>query len=162
MLSSILNFSGISPAYEAQSALGSTPKTPTILQQKLQAKTLPDVYERADGSEVVRQDAQQNVRQNVQQELLNVNKINNVNEEKPISDEEKRFRDVLHQFVGQTLFGQMLKSMRATQEKNPYFHGGRAEEIFQSQLDMVLTDKMTQATSKTLSEPMYKLMKTQK
>jgi hypothetical protein len=52
--------------------------------------------------------------------------------------------------------------MRATQEKNPYFHGGRAEEIFQSQLDMVLTEKMTQATSKTLSEPMYKLMKTPK
>ncbi|MDR0610641.1 MAG: rod-binding protein, partial [Planctomycetaceae bacterium] len=130
MVSSILNISGISSAYEVQSALGSTPKTPPILQ----AKTLPDVYERSDGSEVVRHDIR--------------HKLLNVNNETPISDEEKRFRDVLHQFVGQTLFGQMLKSMRATQEKNPYFHGGRAEEIFQSQLDMVLTEKMTQATSK--------------
>jgi Rod binding domain-containing protein len=136
-----MDISGISSVYEAQTAFGATPKAPPILQEKTSAKTLPDVYERADGSEVVRR------------ELLNVN------EEKNVSDEEKRFRDVLHQFVGQTLFGQMLKSMRATQEKNPYFHGGRAEEIFQSQLDMVLTDKMTKATSKTLSEPMYKLMK---
>jgi Rod binding domain-containing protein len=138
MVSSVLNFTGISSAYEAQSVLGSTPKAPPILQKTV----LPDVYERADGSEAVRQDL--------------------LNEEVTESDNDKRFREVLHQFVGQTLFGQMLKSMRATQEKNPYFHGGRAEEIFQSQLDMVLTDKMTQATSKTLSEPMYKLMKTSK
>jgi Rod binding domain-containing protein len=137
-----MNFSGISTVYETQSVLNSAPKpkAPPILQAKTLA--LPDIYERADGSEVVRQDR--------------------LNEETPMPDEEKRFRDVLHQFVGQTLFGQMLKSMRATQEKNPYFHGGRAEEIFQSQLDMVLTDKMTQATSKTLSEPMYKLMKASK
>ncbi|MDR2754524.1 MAG: rod-binding protein [Planctomycetaceae bacterium] len=144
MLSSILNFSGISSAYETQSVLGSAPKAPAILQTK--TSTSPDIYERADGSEVTRQD--------IRQELFK--------EETSESDDEKRFREVLHQFVGQTLFGQMLKSMRATQEKNPYFHGGRAEEIFQSQLDMVLTDKMTQATSKTLSEPMYKLMKTPK
>ncbi|MDR2441882.1 MAG: rod-binding protein [Planctomycetaceae bacterium] len=144
MLSSVLNFSGISTAYEAQSALGSAPKAPTILQTKI--LTSPDIYERSDGSEITRQDIHQDW----------------FEEETSESENEKRFREVLHQFVGQTLFGQMLKSMRATQEKNPYFHGGRAEEIFQSQLDMVLTDKMTQATSKTLSEPMYKLMKTPK
>ncbi|MDR2115008.1 MAG: rod-binding protein [Planctomycetaceae bacterium] len=150
MVSSVLNFSGILPAYEVQSAMGATPKTPAILQTK--TLTSPDIYERADGSEVVRQG------------LLNEETLTpeTPTSETPTSDDDKRFREVLHQFVGQTLFGQMLKSMRATQEKNPYFHGGRAEEIFQSQLDMVLTDKMTQATSKTLSDPMYKLMKTPK
>jgi len=56
------------------------------------------------------------------------------------------------------LFGQMLKSMRSTQEKNPFFHGGNAEDIYQSMLDMELTDQLTKATAKTLSEPMYKLM----
>ena len=68
------------------------------------------------------------------------------------------FRKVFHQFVGMTLFGQMLKSMRATQDKNPYFHGGRAEEIFQSQLDEKLVDQITEASSRTISEPMFKLM----
>jgi Rod binding domain-containing protein len=68
------------------------------------------------------------------------------------------FRKVFHQFVGTTLYGQMLKSMRATQEKNPYFHGGRAEEIFQSQLDEKLVDKLSEAGSRTVSEPMFQLM----
>jgi Rod binding domain-containing protein len=87
-----------------------------------------------------------------------VSEAKQTKQEKPLSDEDKRFKEVLHQFVGQTLFGQMLKSMRATQEKNPYFDGGRAEEIFQGQLDAVLTDQMTKSTSRSLSDPMYKLM----
>ena len=74
------------------------------------------------------------------------------------SKNDDEFRKVFHQFVGTTLYGQMLKSMRATQEKNPYFHGGRAEEIFQSQLDEKLVDQLTEASSRTVSEPMFKLM----
>ncbi len=81
--------------------------------------------------------------------------------EKPDASKTKNddeFRKVFHQFVGTTFFGQMLKSMRATQEKSPYFDGGRAEEIFQSQLDEKLVDKITEASSRTVSEPMFKLM----
>ena len=74
------------------------------------------------------------------------------------SKNDDEFRRVFHQFVGTTLYGQMLKSMRATQEKNPYFHGGRAEEIFQSQLDEKLVDQLTEASSRTVSDPMFKLM----
>lgn len=74
------------------------------------------------------------------------------------SKDDDEFRKVFHQFVGTTLYGQMLKSMRATQQKNPYFDGGRAEEIFQSQLDEKLVDRITEASSKTVSEPMFKLM----
>ena len=74
------------------------------------------------------------------------------------SKNDDEFRRVFHQFVGTTLYGQMLKSMRATQEKNPYFHGGRAEEIFQSQLDEKLVDQLTEASSRSVSEPMFKLM----
>ncbi|MDR1478041.1 MAG: rod-binding protein [Planctomycetaceae bacterium] len=68
---------------------------------------------------------------------------------------EIEFRELFHKFIGQVLFGQMLKSMRATQEKNPYFHGGRAEEIFQDELDNILVEQITKSTSKNLSEPMY-------
>ena len=75
------------------------------------------------------------------------------------AEDEEEFRNVFHQFVGQTLFGQMLKSMRETQEKNPYFHGGRTEEIFQEQLDNVLVEKMTAATPHSFSETMFKMMK---
>jgi len=81
--------------------------------------------------------------------------------EKPDASQSKdndEFRKVFHQFVGTTMYGQMLKSMRATQEKSPYFDGGRAEEIFQSQLDEKLVDKITEASSKSVSDPMFKLM----
>jgi Rod binding domain-containing protein len=100
-----------------------------------------DVYERSDGTTATRLDH-----------------VESPNPTSATDDNDKQFREVLHQFIGQTLFGQMLKSMRATQEKNPYFHGGNAEDIYQSMLDMELTDQLTQATSTTLSEPMYKLM----
>jgi Rod binding domain-containing protein len=111
------------------------PKVPTALQKN---ETL-DVYQRSDGSTATRLDPPKT--------------------ETPAEADDKQFREVLHQFIGQTLFGQMLKSMRDTQEKNPFFHGGQAEEIYQSMLDMTLTDQMTKSTAKTLSEPMYKLMK---
>jgi len=121
--------------YNVQASLDTQPKGLSLLQAKdakAAAATL-DTYERADGTTATRFDKQ--------------------------TEEDKKLRDVLHQVVGETLFGQMLKAMRATQEKNPYFDGGRAEEIFQSQLDQVLVGRMTQATSRSLSEPMYKLMK---
>jgi Rod binding domain-containing protein len=60
-------------------------------------------------------------------------------------------------FVGQTLFGEMLKSMRKTQHKPAYFHGGRAEEIFQQQLDQVLAEKLSHASAEKLAGPMYEL-----
>ncbi|MDR1484935.1 MAG: rod-binding protein [Planctomycetaceae bacterium] len=75
--------------------------------------------------------------------------------------DEIEFRELFHKFIGQVLFGQMLKSMRATQQKNPYFHGGRAEEIFQDELDNKLVEQLTTSTTKNLSEPMYNQFKRQ-
>lgn len=136
MLNSITNYS---TAYAAHAATNTSPKVPPVLQKDQEL----DVYQRADGTTATRLDLAEQPKA-----------------ESPADANEKQFRELLHQFIGQTLFGQMLKSMRATQEKNPFFHGGQAEEIYQSLLDMELTDQMTKSTSKTLSEPMYKLMKT--
>jgi peptidoglycan hydrolase FlgJ len=66
---------------------------------------------------------------------------------------EKTFQD----FVGQTFFGQMIASMRATQEDAPYFHGGRAEKIFQGQLDQVLAEELSDSSAAQFSDPMFKL-----
>ena len=142
MLNAITNYT---TAYATHSATDLSPKVPPVLQKD---STL-DVFERSDGSTATRFDIEQEPA--IQPKTVS-----------PADANDKQFRELLHQFIGQTLFGQMLKSMRATQEKNPFFHGGQAEEIYQSLLDMELTDQMTQATSKTLSEPMYKLMKAPK
>lgn len=68
-----------------------------------------------------------------------------------------KLRAAFEDFVGQTLFGEMLKSMRKSQHKPAYFHGGRGEEIFQQQLDQVLVEKLSRASADTLAGPMYEL-----
>ena len=71
--------------------------------------------------------------------------------------ENQALRESFEDFVGQTLFGQMLKSMRKTQHKSAYFHGGRGEEMFQQQLDQVLAEKLSHASADKLAGPMYEL-----
>lgn len=167
MLSSISNLSNASTAYAAQSALSQQPKIPTALEslgKKISVAATEDVYESADGSVATRNDIKSSEARE-KAERIRQQLDAKANEKKPEKEEtpdDKRFRELLHQFVGQVMFGQMLKSMRETQGKNPYFDGGRAEEIFQSQLDMVLTDQMSKSSSHSISEPMYKLMKAPK
>src|SRR5437764_962954 len=61
-------------------------------------------------------------------------------------------------FVGQTFFGELVKQMRATVKKPAFFHGGMGEDIFQSQLDQILVERMSDASAKTFSDPMYQLL----
>ena len=68
-------------------------------------------------------------------------------------------RKAFDSFVGQTFFGQMLQAMRKTVDKPAYFYGGRAEEIFQQQLDQVLGEKLSEASGEKLSGPMYELFR---
>ena len=88
-------------------------------------------------------------------------KLNNANmlkEEKEDPALKKAFQD----FVGQTFFGQMLSAMRKTVDKPAYLHGGRTEEVFQAQLDQVLSEKLSDASAETFSGPMYDLFKLQR
>ncbi|HIQ19844.1 MAG TPA: hypothetical protein EYH34_01215 [Planctomycetes bacterium] len=71
--------------------------------------------------------------------------------------EEPPLRDAFRSFVGQTLFGQLLRAMRETVGKPAYFHGGRAEEIFQGQLDQVLAERLAEAGGERIAQPMFDL-----
>ncbi|MHB8903087.1 MAG: rod-binding protein [Thermoguttaceae bacterium] len=66
-------------------------------------------------------------------------------------------RQAFQSFVGETLFGQMLKAARQTQNKPAYFHGGRAEEIFQQQLDQVLAEKIARSDGAQYSNALFEL-----
>ena len=70
---------------------------------------------------------------------------------------DKELREAFGQFVGETFFGQMLSAMRKTVGKDPYFHGGRAEEMFQSQLDQVMAEEMSKASAESFTGPMFEL-----
>lgn len=65
-------------------------------------------------------------------------------------------------FVGQTFFGQLISSMRKTVEKPAYFHGGRAEEVFQGQLDQMLSEKISASSADQFANPMFDLFQLQR
>lgn len=64
-------------------------------------------------------------------------------------------REAFTQFAGEMFYGQMLKAMRQTVGKPAYFHGGRGEEAFQSQLDQTMTEELTKASASKFADPMF-------
>lgn len=68
----------------------------------------------------------------------------------------KQLKDAYTDFVGKTFFGQMMKAMRSTVGKPAYFHGGRGEEVFRSQLDQQMADHMSEASADQITEPMFR------
>ena len=73
------------------------------------------------------------------------------------TSKDSELRQAFDAFVGEVFFGQMLKAMRQTVDKSAYFNGGRAEEVFQSQLDQILSEKMADASGPSLTGPMFEL-----
>jgi peptidoglycan hydrolase FlgJ len=71
-------------------------------------------------------------------------------------------QEAFTEFVGQTLFGSMLASMRKSVGKPAYMHGGRTEEVFQQQLDQLIVEDMTEASADTIAEPMFNLFNMQR
>src|SRR5437773_1294714 len=67
-------------------------------------------------------------------------------------------REAFSDFVGQTFFGELMKQMRATLDKPAFFHGGMGEDIFQTQLDHIMVERMSDTSAKSLSDPMYELL----
>ena len=72
-----------------------------------------------------------------------------------MSGSSSELRERFTQFVGEAFFGQMMKAMRSTVGKPAYFHGGRAEEVFQGQLDQKLAEHLTEASAARFAEPMF-------
>jgi hypothetical protein len=68
-----------------------------------------------------------------------------------------KLRKAFDSFVGESFYGQMLKSLRTTVGKAAYFNGGHAEEIFTQQLDQVLSRKLSDASADKFTGPMYQL-----
>jgi len=64
-------------------------------------------------------------------------------------------REAFHSFVGQTFYGQMLQAMRNSVGKPAYFHGGRAEEVFQKQLDQIISERLSQANGGEFADGLY-------
>ncbi len=66
-------------------------------------------------------------------------------------------KDKFQEFVGQTFFGELIKSMRTSQQGAAYFNGGRAEEIFQGQFDQMMSEELSKTSAASISDPMFEL-----
>lgn len=78
------------------------------------------------------------------------------------SEGSEELREAFQDFVGQTLFGSMLASMRKTVGKPAYLHGGRTEEVFQKQLDQYIVEDLTESSAETIADPMFELFSLQR
>ena len=70
-------------------------------------------------------------------------------------DKTGELREKFTQFVGESFYGQMLKSMRSTVGKAAYFNGGHAEKVFQGQLDQTMAESLTKTSASKFAEPMF-------
>ena len=75
--------------------------------------------------------------------------------EQPDFGNKDELREKFTQFVGETFYGQMIKSMRSTVGKAAYFDGGQAEKIFQGQLDQQLAQHLTETTADRFAKPLF-------
>lgn len=74
----------------------------------------------------------------------------------------QELKEAFSDFVGQTVFGQLIASMRKTVDKPAYFHGGRAEEVFQGQLDQLLAERISDSSREQFADPMFELFSMQR
>ena len=70
---------------------------------------------------------------------------------------DEKLREAFQEFVGKTFYGQLLKSMRKSVGKPAYFHGGRGEEVFRSQLDQIVVERISETAGAPLADSMYDL-----
>ncbi len=70
-------------------------------------------------------------------------------------------RRATDELVGTLFYETLLKTIRESPLKGEYGHGGRAEEVFGSQLDAIRAHRMSAATRGGLSDLLYESLKQQ-
>jgi len=68
---------------------------------------------------------------------------------------DNKLHDAFQDFVAGTFFKQMIKSMRSSQEKPAYFHGGTAEDLFQGQLDQQIAEDLAKHQGAAFTDSLF-------
>ncbi len=58
--------------------------------------------------------------------------------------------------VGSVFYGRLLRTMRESQLKGRFGHGGRGEEAFGGQLDGILAERAGMASSRGVGDAVYR------
>jgi Rod binding domain-containing protein len=95
--------------------------------------------------------------------LNNLGSGNNIADGNDLAGNEKdETREAFDKFVGGTFYRQMLSEMQKSVGKPAFLHGGQAEEMFRSELNSQLADKMAESSGKELTNTMYELFNLQR
>jgi Rod binding domain-containing protein len=70
-------------------------------------------------------------------------------------EQNSEVRQAFQDFVAGTIYKQMFKALRKTHGKPAYFHGGPAEDIFQSQLDQQVAEDLAREKGASFAEGLY-------
>lgn len=68
---------------------------------------------------------------------------------------EQTAREAFQDFVAGTFYKQMFKTLRKMHDKPAYFHGGQAEEMFQSQMDQMVAEDLAREQGSSFSDPLF-------
>jgi len=72
--------------------------------------------------------------------------------------DDAELRQIVGEFVGNVFYGTLLRQMEQSNIKGEYMHGGRGEEIFQSQLHMEYAKRLGRAPGDPIADRMYEAM----
>jgi hypothetical protein len=67
-------------------------------------------------------------------------------------------RDNVGEFVGNVFYGTLMRQMQNSKLKGKYLHGGRGEEVFQSQLNMEYAKRMGRSPNDPIANRIYDAM----
>lgn len=67
----------------------------------------------------------------------------------------QELKESFQKFVAGTFYKQMFKALRSAQGKPAYFHGGQAEEMFQSQLDQQISEDLATRDGNAFSDKLF-------
>jgi len=73
----------------------------------------------------------------------------------------QRLKEATGQIVGSVFYGTLLKSMRESELKGAYGHGGRGEEVFAAQLHGMWAERMGEASNGGLTDVLYRRLENQ-
>jgi Rod binding domain-containing protein len=73
----------------------------------------------------------------------------------PAAGEDDRLREKFREFVAGTFLRMMLTAMRKALPETKLIHGGKAEEIFRSQLDQTLAERVANAAGDGLTDKLF-------